>query len=140
MEDSLILVTAPNEAGRNFIKLLMYKKLAFAVLTNSAHEEKKLKKMGVARIIRINTAHAENWFLPHECVGKVFIFENSLNLTCRFLQICRSWTRERVCVITQSGNPQGIYKGMGADQVVYRLKGELGFLLNPESVPESRTI
>ncbi|WKL00420.1 hypothetical protein Q0F98_25470 [Paenibacillus amylolyticus] len=36
MDTEMILVTAPNEAGRKFIKLLMYKKMPFAVLTNSA--------------------------------------------------------------------------------------------------------
>lgn len=44
MEGRLIIVTAPNEAGRSFVKLLIYKKLAFAVLTNSAQEERQLKK------------------------------------------------------------------------------------------------
>ncbi len=46
MEGRLIIVTAPNETGRNFVKLLMFKKLAFAVLTNSAQEERQLKKNG----------------------------------------------------------------------------------------------
>lgn len=56
MDTEMILVTAPNEAGRKFIKLLMYKKMPFAVLTNSAGEERRLRRIGVEHVIRMNTA------------------------------------------------------------------------------------
>ncbi|MET3549306.1 hypothetical protein ABID47_005943 [Paenibacillus favisporus] len=127
--DNVVIVTAPNEAGRNFIKLLMYWKRPFAVLTNSAQEERLLRKMGVQRIIRLNTNHAEDWVVPEMEVGKIFLFESSLNLTCRYLQICRPWTSEPVYVITQRGSSPGIYRGLGADHIIYTLNGEVGFLL-----------
>ncbi|WP_244964892.1 hypothetical protein [Paenibacillus barcinonensis] len=130
MDTEMILVTAPNEAGRKFVKLLMYKKMPFAVLTNSAGEERKLRRIGVEHVIRMNTAAAQKWFLPQASVGNVFIFENSLNLTCRYLQIVRSWTSKPLCVITEQSHPKGIYRGMGADKIVYSLNGEVGFLLN----------
>ncbi|MFK4300187.1 hypothetical protein ABH892_000279 [Paenibacillus sp. RC254] len=130
MEGRLIIVTAPNETGRNFVKLLMFKKLAFAVLTNSAQEERQLKKMGVEHIVRINTMQAGKWNFPKKEIGCVYLFENSLNLTCRFLQICRPLTSDSIYVITHGCNPQGIYRGLGADHVIYTLNGEVGFLLN----------
>ncbi|MCM3783610.1 hypothetical protein M3231_11530 [Neobacillus mesonae] len=132
MSDEVILVTAPNEAARNFIRLLMYKKLPFAVLTNSAQEERKVKRLGVEHIIRMDTALASKWLLPNATVGRIFIFENSLNLTCRFLQICRPWTRKSITIITQLNHPRGVYRGMGADHVIFTIKGEVGFLLNGE--------
>lgn len=132
MSDEVILVTAPNEAARNFIRLLMYKKLSFAVLTNSAQEEKQVKRFGVEHIIRMDTAFTSKWLLPNAAVGRIFIFENSLNLTCRFLQICRPWTRKPITIITQLNHPRGVYRGMGADHVIFTIKGEVGFLLNGE--------
>lgn len=106
MDNEMVLVTAPNEAGRKFVKLLMYKKVPFAVLTNSAGEERKLRRIGVENVIRMNTASAQKWFLPQGNVGNVFIFENSLNLTCRYLQICRSWTSRRCASLRNRAIPK----------------------------------
>lgn len=36
--------------------------MPFAVLTNSADEERKLRRLGVEHVIRMNTAAAEKWF------------------------------------------------------------------------------
>ncbi|WP_211749980.1 hypothetical protein [Paenibacillus sp. Marseille-Q4541] len=132
MNNEIILVTAPNEAARNFIRLLIYKKLSFAVLTNSAQEEKKVRRLGVEHIIRMDTAFAHKWALPNATVGRIFLFENSLNLTCRFLQICRPWTRKPITIITQLNHPRGVYRGMGANHIIFTIKGEVGFLLNED--------
>ncbi|GAB6988200.1 hypothetical protein [Paenibacillus pini] len=129
MEHEVIIVTAPNEAGRKFIKLLMYLKRPFAVLTNNVQEERELLKMGVERVIRLNTNYTDEWVVPELEVGKIFLFENSLNLTCRYLQICRPWTSYPVYVISQRGSSPGIYRGLGANHIIYTLNGEVGFLL-----------
>ncbi|BFH64902.1 MULTISPECIES: hypothetical protein [Paenibacillus] len=129
MEEELIVVTAPNEAGRKFIKLLIYLKRPFAVLTNNLKEERALKKLGVSQIIRIHTNHTDEWAVPEQKVGRIFIFENSLNLTCRYLQICRPWTSRPIYVITRTGNSPGIYRGLGANHIIHSLNGEVGFLL-----------
>ncbi|MEC0372588.1 hypothetical protein [Paenibacillus chibensis] len=129
MDEELIIVTAPNEAGRKFIKLLIYLKRPFAVLTNNAKEERELKKLGVTRIIRIHTNNTDEWVVPEQRVGRIFIFENSLNLTCRYLQICRPWTSRSIYVITRADNSPGIYRGLGANHIIHTLNGEVGFLL-----------
>lgn len=129
MEEEFIIVTAPNEAGRKFVKLLMYLKRPFAVLTNNVQEERELKKIGVQRVIRLNTKQTDEWIVPGHSIGKIFLFENSLNLTCRYLQICRPWTAKPVYIITQRGSSPGIYRGLGADHIIYTLNGEVGFLL-----------
>lgn len=130
MQDEYVLVVAPNEDGRKFIKLLMYKKIPFVVLTNSAQEEKKFKKMGVTHTLLIHTAFTQDWILPEVAVGRAYIFENSLNLSCRYLQICRPWTSKDMYIVTRQWNPRGVYRGMGADYVIYTTNGEVGFLLN----------
>jgi hypothetical protein len=129
VEEELIVVTAPNEAGRNFIKLLIYLKRPFAALTNNAKEERDLKKLGVSKVIRLHTNNTEEWVVPEWRIGRIFIFENSLNLTCRYLQICRAWTPDSIYVITQAHHSPGIYRGLGADHVIHTLNGEVGFLL-----------
>ncbi|MEC0239398.1 hypothetical protein P4H66_05960 [Paenibacillus dokdonensis] len=129
MVEELIIVTAPNEAGRNFIKLLIYLKRPFAVLTNNLKEERELRKLGASQIIRIHTNNTVEWVVPEQRVGRIFIFENSLNLTCRYLQICRPWTSRPIYVITRADNSPGIYRGLGANHIIHTLNGEVGFLL-----------
>lgn len=131
MQTETILVVAPNNDGRKFVKLLQHHHLPFAVLTNSTAEEKHFEKQGVEQILRIDTSMTEKWVIPKMTVGCIFIFESSLNLTCRYLQICRSWTEREIYVITrQLMHPRGVYQRMGADHVIYTKTGEVGFILN----------
>ncbi|MFC4776961.1 hypothetical protein ACFO9Q_09215 [Paenibacillus sp. GCM10023252] len=59
-----------------------------------------------------------------------YIFESSLALSCRYIQCCRSWTSKPIYVITESFNPRAIYRGLGADHIIFTRTGEVGFLLN----------
>ncbi|OAB45676.1 hypothetical protein [Paenibacillus antarcticus] len=129
MEDAIILVIAPNEDGRKFVDQLMYRKKSFAILTNNRAEEKMYQKMGVKNVVRIDTFMTKKWIVPQIAVDKIYIFESSLNLSCRYLQICRPWTSQEIYIVTRFWSPRGIYRGMGADHVVYTKNGDVEFLL-----------
>ncbi len=129
MEDGVILVIAPNEDGRKFVNQLIYSKKSFAVLTNSRTEELDYLKMGAKHVVRIDTSMTRKWIVPQVAVGRIYIFESSLNLSCRYLQICRPWTTHEIYIITRYSSPRGVYRGMGANHVIYTKNGDVGFLL-----------
>lgn len=124
-----ILVSAPNKTGESFIRMLMTKDIPFAVITNSKGEQSRLARLGVEHIIFIDTNEYESWILPELPIGKVFLFESSLNLCCRFIQICRTWTSRNICVVTHNSNPRLVYKGLGADEVIHTPSHEVSFLV-----------
>lgn len=124
-----ILVSAPNKTGESFVRLLMTKKIPFAVITNSKPEQERLARLGVRHIIFVDTNEYESWILPEFPIGKVYLFESSLNLCCRFIQICRTWTSKDICIITHNSNPRLVYKGLGADQVIHTPSQEVSFLV-----------
>lgn len=125
-----ILVSAPTKAGKRFVQLLKLKGLPFAVIANSKEEQKKLAKITIEPVLLVNTAAQETWHKPDFPVGAVYLFQNSLPLVCRYLQIVRSWTTEAVYVITEDFTPRSIYRGLGADYVVYTKTGSVGFLIS----------
>ena len=128
-EPQFTLVYAPNKAGENFVKLLKYKGIPYAVLTNNEEARSYWIGLGVQHVICIDSADHQTWIVPDVAVGNVYIFEQSLNLCCRFIQICRSWTSKSIYVITQGTNPRMIYRGLGADCVVHSRTGDVAFLL-----------
>ncbi|MFX3636912.1 MAG: hypothetical protein ACE3L7_29930 [Candidatus Pristimantibacillus sp.] len=130
MELEHIVVVGMNEAALTFIRLLIYKELSFVVLTNNRQEEKQLLNIGVPNVIRINTNDRSTWSIPTMVIGEVFIFESSLALSCRYVQCCRLWTFKPIYVITPFLSPRAIYKGLGANHVIYSQTGEISFLLN----------
>lgn len=123
------LVAAPTKAGEQFIQLLKLKKKPFAVVTNNKHEQQQLAKHGVDHVLLMNTSDHDSCVIPEYPIGNIFLFENSLPLCCRYLQITRKWTSKNVYVITSSDNPRLIYKGLGADYVIHSRTGNVGFLL-----------
>lgn len=130
MEEERIIVAGLSEAGKAFIRTLAFHQLPFSVLTNSKQEEKQLRKHGLNDVLYINTNERNSWNIPPFPVREVYIFESSLALSCRLVQGCRAWTTKPIYVITQQWNPRAIYKGMGADHIVFSQTGEIGFLLN----------
>lgn len=128
--DEFILVSAPNKAGEQFIKTLKMKGLPFAALTNNETEKSRLEDLGVEHVVPLDTADRSNWHLPKMPVGKVFIFEVSLPLCCRYIQICRSWTGKPIYVITGSMNSRLIYKGLGASYVIHSNSSDVSYLLH----------
>lgn len=130
MEQSRILVAASNEAGRKFIQLLLYRKVPVAALTNNKREEKLLRELGVDEVLRVNTTRNQAGGVPAFPIGRVFIFETSLPLSCLYLQQVAQWSCKAVTVVTTAWHPEAIYKSLGASYVVHTKNGEVGFLIS----------
>lgn len=128
-EPERILVSAPTKAGEQFIRLLQSKQLPFAALTNNEDEKKRLEEMEVGCIIVLDTRDSQAPMIPAFPIGKAFLFERSLPLCCRCLQICRPWTARTIYVVTLGGNARLIYKGIGADYVIHSRSEDFSFLL-----------
>ncbi|UQZ85267.1 hypothetical protein SK3146_04556 [Paenibacillus konkukensis] len=124
-----ILVSAPNKTGESFVRLLLAKGIPFAAITNSRAEAGRLRKLGVKHFIRVDTSECESWLLPELPIGRVFLFESSLNLCCRLIQICRTWTSKDIYVITRHMNPRLVYRGLGADHVIHTSSQDVSFLI-----------
>ncbi|MEV5027053.1 hypothetical protein [Paenibacillus sp. LPE1-1-1.1] len=137
MENEHIIVAGLSESGKSFIKILEFYELPFMVLTNSKQEERQLRSQGFFNVHYINTNNRKSWNIPFVFIREVYIFESSFALSCRFVQCCRAWTSKSIYVITQQWNPRAIYKGLGADHIVYSQNGEVGFLLNRSRKPHN---
>jgi len=133
----VVLVSAPNAAGERFAKALKCRGIPFAVIVNNMAEYERVRGLGAARIIVVNTAKEGSWVIPGIEVGRVFLFEKSLNLCCRYAQICRSWTSKPICVVTGSSNPRHVYKGLGVDYVIHSNARDFAFLITEDLI--SRT-
>ena len=127
---SFILISAPSKAGEAFIRLLVARRLPFAAIVNNKREEARMKELGVDRIIQVDTANESTWQVPDFPVGKIFLFESSFTLCCRFMRICSPWTNEPVYVITHSNNPRLIYRGLGASFVIHTNSDDVSFLFH----------
>ncbi|MDF2669314.1 MAG: hypothetical protein K0R67_1620 [Paenibacillus sp.] len=123
-----ILVSAPNRTGELFIRELIRNNVAFAALVNNRAEMDKLKQIGVKEWVMLDTIDQTTWILPDFPVGKVFLFETSQTLCCRYIQICRTWTVKPIYVITHTNHPRLIYKGLGAAYVIHTYSSEVSFL------------
>lgn len=124
-----LLVSAPTNAGLQCIQLLKLRNLPFVAFSSNESETEQLTKNGVERIIRIDTSNHETWAIPEYPIGKVFLFEQSLPLCCRYLQICRRWTSKPIYVISDRDKPRSIYKGLGADFLIHSKNGNVTFLI-----------
>ncbi|EHB63630.1 hypothetical protein [Paenibacillus lactis] len=128
-QQDTILISAPTKAGEAFIRQLLLREIPFAVLANNPAEGERASRLGCKDVIMIDTRDEQTWVLPERPIGKVFLFENSLNLCCRYLRICRTWTSASIYVITNSGNPRLIYRGLGADVVLHTNHDRVDFLI-----------
>lgn len=129
-DNEFIVVSAPNKAGEQFIKTLKFKGVPFAAITNNETEKSRLEHLGVSDLITVDTTERERWIIPELPIGKVFLFERSLPLCCKYIQICRSWTGKPIYVITESSNSRLIYKGLGANYVIHSSSDDVSFLLD----------
>jgi hypothetical protein len=129
-EEEVILVSAPNRAGENFMKQLKLSGLQFAALTNNKKDRERNRHLGASSIITVDSGEHETWIIPDLPIGKVFLFENSFNLCCRYIQLCRSWTSKPIYVITHSFNPRLVYRGLGAEYVIYTHSDDVSFLIH----------
>lgn len=126
----VVLVSAPNIAGERFMRLLRQRKIPFAAIVNNPDEYERASAVGADPIIAVNTAKEESWLIPPVDVGNVYLFETSLTLCCRYVQICRSWTSRSVYVITGSVQPRHVYKKLGVDYVVHSQGHDVSFLID----------
>lgn len=133
----VVLVSAPNIAGERFMKLLKQKQIPFAAIVNNALEYERIAALGAEHIIVVNTSKEDSWLIPEVGVGKVYLFEKSLNLCCRYVQICRSWTSKPVYVITGSFNPRNVYKGLGVDYVIHSHAQDYAFLITDDLITKT---
>ncbi|RED52964.1 hypothetical protein [Cohnella lupini] len=128
--DELILVSPATKAGESFIHALKVRGMPFATLTNNENGKKRLVKLGVEHVLRVDTRGNKPNVVPELPIGKVYLFEDSLTLCCRYIQICRQWTGKPIFVITRGDNSKQIYKGLGADYVIHSNGSDLSFLIN----------
>ncbi|WP_040952512.1 hypothetical protein [Gorillibacterium massiliense] len=128
MEKECVLVAASLPAGESLFRLLAYRKVPFAVLVNQKEQKEKLLKLGIERIVEVDTQNPASWSAPDFSICRVFLFEDSLNLTCRYLQIIKQWTDAPVYVVTGSCKPRTLYKSLGAERVVHCPNGDLSSL------------
>lgn len=128
-QKEFILVSAPNKTGEAFIRQLISHRLPFVAIMNNKVEQDRLKKLGVKNIIMVDTSAQNTWLIPDVPVGKVFLFERSLNLICRYIQISSTWTSQPIYVITHSSNPRLVYKGLGASYVIHTNSDDVSFLI-----------
>ncbi|MDF2962395.1 MAG: hypothetical protein K0S39_4130 [Paenibacillus sp.] len=126
---SLVLVSAPNKTGEGFIQQLIRQEVPFAAIANNKGEKRRLEELGVKQILMVDTTEQKKWKMPEFSVGKVFLFEQSMNLCCRYIQLCRAWTTKSIYVITHTSSPRLVYKGLGAAYVIHTTGDDVSFLI-----------
>lgn len=128
METEYLLISASLSAGESLFRLLEYRKVPYAVLVNQKEQKEKLRKLGVERIVEVDTQSAGGWERPDFAISRVLLFEDSVNLTCRYLQMIKQWTEAPVYVVTGSCKPRSLYRGLGVEKVVHCPGGDLSAL------------
>ncbi|MDF2651040.1 MAG: hypothetical protein K0Q73_6845 [Paenibacillus sp.] len=129
-KQEIIIVSAPTKAGEAFIRQLLRNRVEVAGIANNVNERMKLVELGVSRISLIDTKDENTWAVPDYPVGKIFLFESSLNLSCRYIRVCRGWTSKKMYVITRSGKPRLVYKALGADTVIHITSNDIAPLMD----------
>ena len=129
-QQKFVVVSAPNKAGKRFLHLLMIMDIPFAVLVNSSAEYKRMKELGFTTILKINTFDHYEWLTPDFPIGNVYLFERSLPLCCRYLLMCRKWTKSPIHIISNGLMPRMIYRGLGANEIILSSNDNVSFLLD----------
>ncbi|MFD0589074.1 hypothetical protein ACFQZE_13815 [Paenibacillus sp. GCM10027627] len=120
----LTLVYAPNEPARQFVKLLLSRGLPVAAVVNSARQKRIHEGFGINRFVRLDTKAAD-CPLKMGSIGNVYLFDDSVPLICRYLKLIRPFVLGRIIVVTQSASIPGLYRHLGADQLLHEtLKAE----------------
>lgn len=107
--------------------------MPYAVLTNSKQEMLELEELGIEPTVLVDTVDRSAWLVPDIPIGKVIIFEESLPLTCRYLQAVTSWTQGPIYVVSSSGMIRRMYKELGATYVIHSRNADVSFLLDISS-------
>ncbi|KIL39833.1 hypothetical protein SD70_17345 [Gordoniibacillus kamchatkensis] len=125
-----MLVSAPNQAGLQFIAELRRKGIDYYALVNNNSGKTRLEAMGVSRIITVDTADEKSWTPPAVPIGDIYLFEDSFNLSCRYLQICRPWTDKNIYVVTRREYSRLTYRALGANRLIHIHNNDIAFLLD----------
>jgi ribonucleotide monophosphatase NagD (HAD superfamily) len=136
----LVLVSAPNRAGKQFINQLRQRNMPYYAIVNSPYEKKRLEGMGVHTIITVDTAAERTWNEPGLPIRNVYLFEDSFNLTCRYIRLCKAWKADQIYVITRKDFIKQTYRALGADQVISSSNKEVSFLLKELGKPGKREL
>ncbi|MDQ6421720.1 hypothetical protein RB620_20035 [Paenibacillus sp. LHD-117] len=128
----IVLVSAPNLVGEQFVKSLQLKRVPYAAIVNNNQEYDRMRSLGVENIITVNTIDDDTWVMPDIRIGRVYLFEKSMNLCCRYILICRKWTVKPIYVVTESIKPKLMYRGLGANYVLYTSGQDTSFLITDD--------
>lgn len=133
IQDDYILVSGPTAAGLAFLQTLATKEVHYAALTSNTADKQFLEEVGVKHILMVEATDSRKPMIPELPIGKVYLFERSLNLCCKYIQICRFWTTKPIYVITQGNHARLIYKVLGANYVIHSQGKDLSFLLSDKT-------
>ncbi|GAA3409662.1 hypothetical protein GCM10020370_50770 [Paenibacillus hodogayensis] len=127
-KQEVFLVSAASKAGEAFIRKLIQHRIPLVALANNAKEREKLEEMGVKKIVIVDTTDESTWVAPEYSITKIFLFESSQNLSCRYIRLCRSWTANAIVVITRSNKPRLMYRALGANCVIHTTNDDVSSL------------
>lgn len=119
MNDSkLTLVYAPNEPARRFVKLLLSLGVPVAAVVNSGRQKRIHEGYGISRFVRFNTK-TDDCPLKRGSINNVYLFDDSVPLICKYLKLIRPYVSGRIIVVTQRASIPGLYRHLGADQLLH---------------------
>jgi hypothetical protein len=123
-QKGLVLVSAPTVAGEAFVRLLRFKGVGIAALSNNDAESQAMARLGVEQHYQVDTHSRKDVTPPPFAIALVCLFERSLPLTSLYIQLCRRFTPAPIVVVTQGTKPRLIYRSLGATEVLYSTSGE----------------
>ncbi|GAA3409361.1 hypothetical protein ACFFNY_09525 [Paenibacillus hodogayensis] len=120
-----ILVAAPNRAGELFLCKLRERGLPHAAIVNNAYERSRIEALGISPVITVDTRDKSTWLPPDYPIGKVFLFEDSMSLCCRYIQLCQSWNTGSIHAVTRTDCSSTIYRALGVRHLRYTTKRDI---------------
>ncbi|MFC0215409.1 hypothetical protein ACFFK0_23735 [Paenibacillus chartarius] len=118
-EEEYILVSAPNQAGKQFLNRLRQQGIPFYAMVNNNYGKKRLEAMGVNHIIKVDTGKQKTWVRPSIPIKRMYLFEDSFTLCCRWIQICRAWSDKEICIVSRRDHARMTYRALGADRMIF---------------------
>lgn len=125
-----ILVSAPNRAGELFLCRLRQSGLPHAAVVNNPYEKSRLESLGIGELIEVDTKDSSTWTAPDVTIENVFLFEDSMNLCCRYIQLCKAWKTGPIHVVTRSDCSRAVYRSLGVKHLKYTTRREIPELVN----------
>ncbi|MBH5320431.1 hypothetical protein I6N90_21795 [Paenibacillus sp. GSMTC-2017] len=134
--EEYVLISAPNEAGRSFLKALLMRGIPVVGLANTIEQLEYMRELGLVYTIMVMQGDEHKCVLPPVPIGKVYLFEQSLPALCQYLLVCRVWTSKSIFIIKsvadRISNAPSIYRQLGANHVLLSTGNDMNFLLGSE--------